>query len=154
MDSVNLLFRYYPQKKNNHLIIPQLWDQFFSRENEIKNKAGSPFFGICKPQEDKLKTHPDECLYISCASVLDFSFVPDGMITETIAACEYAVFTHKGKLDQLDHTMNYIYGSWLPKSGYKLKEAPDLEIYDHRFNPISEDSEFDIYIPIIKPFSK
>ena len=29
--------------------------------------------------------------------------------------------------------MNYIYGSWIAKSGEKLREAPDLEIYDKRF---------------------
>lgn len=45
--------------------------------------------------------------------------------------------------------MNYIYGAWLPKSGRKLREAPDLELYDHRFNPESENSEFDIYIPVL-----
>ena len=58
------------------------------------------------------------------------------------------MFTHKGKLDTLEHTMNYIYGSWLPKSGEHLREAPDLEVYDQRIAPNSDTSELDIDIPI------
>ncbi|MBI2520735.1 MAG: AraC family transcriptional regulator [Bdellovibrio sp.] len=31
-----------------------------------------------------------------------------------------------------------IYGSWLPKSGAELRDAPDLEVYDQRFVPGAE----------------
>jgi AraC family transcriptional regulator len=70
------------------------------------------------------------------------------MIKKVVPAGRYAVFTHKGKLDKLEHTMSYIYGSWLPKSGEELREAADLEIYDERFKFGSDDSELDIYIPV------
>lgn len=136
-------------EKNNHLVIPKLWDEYLSRQKEITNKSKPYDLGVCMPVgNDMPKSHPDECFYLACTEVKDLAHVPLGMVTRTIPAGEYAVFTHKGLLSKLDHTMNYIYGSWLPKSGRKLREAPDLELYDQRFNPNSEQSEFDIYIPI------
>ena len=136
-------------EKNNHIVIPKLWDEYLSRQKEITSRAKPYDLGVCIPVgNDMLKAHPDECFYLACTEVKNFKDVPKGMITKSIPAGEYAVFTHKGPLSKLDHTMNYIYGSWLPKSGRKLREAPDLELYDQRFNPNSERSEFDIYIPI------
>lgn len=136
-------------EKNNHIVIPALWDKYLPRRSEILNAKASVDFGVCLPVDTQNKNHPDECLYMACAEVSDFDQIPSGMVKKQIPAGEYAVFTHKGKLDKLDHTMNYIYGAWLPKSGRKLREAPDLELYDQRFNTESESSEFDIYIPIV-----
>lgn len=136
-------------EKNNHLVIPKLWDVFLSRKQEIVHRVHAADFGICMPLSNELqKSHPDECFYLACAEVNDVNNVPTGMITKTVPPGEYAIFTHKGPLNKLDHTMNYIYGAWLPKSGRKLREAPDLELYDERFNPESDHSEFDIYIPV------
>ena len=44
--------------------------------------------------------------------------------------------------------MRYIFGSWLPRSSEELREAPDLELYGHRFVYGSDESELDIYIPM------
>lgn len=136
-------------EKNNHILIPKLWDDYFARQKEIINRAKPYDLGVCMPVSNEMqKSHPDECFYLACTEVKDLAHVPLGMVTRTIPAGEYAVFTHKGLLSKLDHTMNYIYGSWLPKSGRKLREAPDLELYDQRFSANSEQSEFDIYIPL------
>lgn len=137
-------------EKNNHIVIPKLWIEYLSRQKEINSRAKPYDLGVCMPVgNDMQKSHSDECFYLACTEVKDLKYIPEGMITKTIPAGEYAMFTHKGPLSKLDHTMNYIYGSWLPRSGRKLREAPDLELYDHRFTPNSEQSEFDIYIPII-----
>lgn len=136
-------------EKNNHIVIPKLWDKFMARQNEVTNRAKPMDLGICMPvDKNETKSHPDECYYMACTEVTSIENVPEGMVAKTIPAGDYAVFTHKGLLSNLSHTMNYIYGSWLSKSGKKLREAPDLEIYDKRFKPDSADSEFDIYIPI------
>jgi AraC family transcriptional regulator len=144
-------------ERNNFVLIPKLWDKFTKRCGEIRNKTGS-ILGVCECIEgrtkanDKNKTnitnHPDDCFYLACAEVTSFDGTPEGMMEKTVPAGRYAVFTHKGKLDKLEFTMSYIYGSWLPRSGEELREAPDLEIYDKRFNADSDNSEIDIYIPI------
>lgn len=138
-------------EKNNHLVIPKLWSQFTQRQSEIKSRISPYDYGICMPMtKDLKKSHPDECYYMACTEISDSNMtVPEGMNLKTIPAGEYAVFTHKGSLSKLDHTMNYIYGAWLSKSDRTLREAPDLELYDERFKPDSDDSEFDIYIPVV-----
>lgn len=136
-------------EKNNHIVIPKLWETFFQKENQIKSRAGLSNYGVCSPlTSDQFKEHPDEGFYMAATAVTDTQFVPEGMTAQVIPQGEYAVFTHKGALKKLEHTINYIYGSWLPKSGRKLRLAPDLEIYDHRFSPNDEASEFEILIPI------
>lgn len=70
------------------------------------------------------------------------------MTVMTIPSGTYAMFAHKCQVEKIGLTMKYIYGSWLPKSGMRLRDAPELEIYDQRFRPGSEDSEVDIYIPV------
>lgn len=136
-------------EKNNHIVIPQLWDRYIPRSSEIKNRKNSINLGLCERICDPFQTnHPDECLYVAGTEVTDFNFVPEGMVKKTIPGGRYAVFTHKGKLDNLEHTLNYIFGSWLPKSSEELRDAPDLEIYDERFKLGSDISELDIYIPV------
>jgi AraC family transcriptional regulator len=135
--------------KNNFNVIPALWGQFMSRIGELKNRSGQECFGLVEMlPEGEDKSHNDEMFYIACAAVSDFSVVPAGMIKRTIPPGKYVCFTHKGKLDRLEHTMNFVYGSWLPKSNVRLREAPHLELYDRRFIPDSNKSEFDILLPI------
>jgi AraC family transcriptional regulator len=133
---------------NNHILIPKLWDEYLMRAKEIDGRKGENSFGICLELSKSDQTHPNECYYMAAAAVETGSKVPEGMEKRVIPAGEYAVFTHKGGLDKLSHTMQYIYGSWLPKSDRKLRVAPDLEIYDERFDPNSDSSELDLYIPV------
>jgi AraC family transcriptional regulator len=70
------------------------------------------------------------------------------MEVREIPAGRHAIFVHKGKLDTLGDTMDFIYNSWLPASGEKQRDAPDLEIYGEKFDMNSDDSEMEICIPI------
>lgn len=136
--------------KNNFEVIPKIWGRYQTKHQEIKEQITQYSIGVCWCLDDaKLKSHPDECYYIAGSVVKNFTDVPEGMMTKEIPAGKYAVFTHKGTLQKLSHTMSYIYGSWAAQSEYKLRDAPDLEIYDERFKPDSEDSEFDLYIPVV-----
>ncbi|TMJ43144.1 MAG: hypothetical protein E6G89_02200 [Alphaproteobacteria bacterium] len=47
----------------------------------------------------------------------------------------YAKFAHQGHVSTVRGTMNAIWNSWLPQSGYVAADAPGLERYDERFNP-------------------
>jgi AraC family transcriptional regulator len=134
--------------KNNFTVIPALWGSYIPRSKEIGSRKGRFDVGVCMPVDEKERSHPEECLYLAGAEVDDFSRVPEGMVKRVLPAGRYAIFTHRGKLEGLEHTMSYIYGSWLPTSGETLREAPDLEIYDERFKLDSDDSEVELWIPI------
>lgn len=136
-------------EKNNHVLLPKLWDGYMQRADEIKGRLSPVDIGLCEAiVSPAIKRHPDESFYMAGTQVDQMNDIPHGMTAKTVPAGRYAVFTHKGKLDKLEHTMNYIFASWLPKSGEELRDAPELEIYDERFKYGSDDSELDIYIPV------
>lgn len=135
--------------KNNMSTIPELWDQFIQQQNEIASRVGYACLGLVEAlPKGAGKSHPDEMFYIACAEVSDIRSAPRGMISRVIPAGRYASFTHLGKLHRLEQTMKYIYGSWLPISQVQLRDAPHLELYDQRFDPGSDQSEFDILLPV------
>ena len=134
---------------NNQNVIGELWSQYNPRKQEIPSRISQADLGIvtCLSEAEQ-KNHPTECFYLAGAEVASLHEVPEGMIALTVPEGNYAVFTHKGKITKIGMTMKYIYGSWLPKSGKKLRDAPEIEMYDSRFQHDSDNSELDIYIPI------
>ena len=60
----------------------------------------------------------------------------------------YAVFTHVGSLAHIHETVGYVYGEWLPSSGYELAGTPDFELYDERFDPVKDDGELEYWVPV------
>ena len=134
--------------KNNSDVIPKLWHQFIQRIDQIPNRKDHASLGLVERLPTADKSHPDALFYIAAAQVTDLDRVPTGMIHRVIPAGRYASFTHKGKLDSLPQTMKSIFVSWLPTSGVQLRPTPEIELYDERFNPGSEQSEFDILLPV------
>lgn len=129
--------------KNQNGDIPQLWEKFVSRVDEIENAVNPEIlYGVC------YSLHDDGSFsYIACQRVESIQEVPDGLVGKTVPTGKYAVFTHKGSLNGLRSTYDQIYKTWLPKSGHKQTLAPEFELYDERFDN-SKNSEMDIYIPI------
>jgi len=137
--------KYYGANKNNE--ISQLFNKFFSRIDEIKNRIDvRTSLGICE-YVPKL-TSESEFSYIASVEVSSLDEIPEGMVGQVVPSNKYAVFTHRGSIDTLGDTYEYIHGTWLPKSGYQPAPANDFELYDERFDPSSNESEMDIYIPI------
>ncbi|MGA2584846.1 MAG: GyrI-like domain-containing protein [Tepidisphaeraceae bacterium] len=128
---------------NSMNVIPPLWGKFMSQIGAVQHRVGQAVLGVVEPLSAQ-----GEFFYIAAAEVSDFSGTPKDMLQRTIPAGRYASFTHKGKLETLRDTMRGIYSDWLPKSGCRRRKAPDLEIYDHRFAIGSDQSEFDILIPV------
>lgn len=125
--------------------IPSLWDDFIPRIGEIKNSiVPMRTLGLCEIIENS----SDSFTYICCKEVENFDIIPDGMVAKIVPSSKYAVFTHKGSVDKLGETYEYIYGIWLSKSGFEINGLKhDFEVYDERFDN-TESSEMDIYIPI------
>ncbi|OGS07556.1 MAG: hypothetical protein A2270_09840 [Elusimicrobia bacterium RIFOXYA12_FULL_51_18] len=131
--------------------IPRLWARFNPRVKEISNVSERISYGICLNEKGfDPKTFDDVAKfnYMAAVPVKKLAGIPKGMALRTIPAQKYAVFTHKGSLDNLRFTLEYIYGTWVAKCGYELAQGPDLELYDHRFKFGQQDSELDIYVPV------
>lgn len=124
-------------------LIRNLWDDFNQRKSEIVNAvAPNNLLGLCEYMPDI--TDESEFGYIAGVEVEDSYCIPKGMMIKVIPPSKYAVFTHLGSIADLKRTYNYIYGAWLPCSGYELAELDTIELYsqnDHK-------NKIEIYIPI------
>jgi AraC family transcriptional regulator len=137
--------------KNNKLF--SMWKAFDSRVSEIPNlESGRRGYGICEadPEFDlSLFDETTESSHFIGAAVSSLAEVPEGMQTKILNGGKYAIFTHKGRLDTLSMTYEYIWGTWVLCSGYEIDQRDDFEFYDERFlGPDQEASEFDIYVPL------
>lgn len=127
--------------------IGTLWDEFIERKHLVTNVVEEAAFGICYAPKDK-DAFSNNFRYTAALRVSDDADVPEGMEKIQVLAQEYAVFTHKGSLDTLVQTNDYIWKTWLPKSSLELADAPDIEVYGDKWNAENGTGEIDIYVPV------
>ncbi len=133
--------------KNENNEIPQMWGRWMERSDEVKNKTGFCSYGVCYGEPEGVDEGEFE--YVACVEVSEASDIPEGMVMRRVPEYKYAVFTHHGKLDNLNDTYKYIYETWLPQADVELHpDKFDMELYDKRFIPDSEKSEFDILVAV------
>lgn len=131
-------------KRDNHIVIPQLWEDFGARIASIEHRANDLAFGAIWCDDGEC----GRCRYLACVEVSSADEVPAGMVARELSGGKHAVFTHKGSMNRFDRTVGYVYGSWLPRSGHQLRDAPEIEIYGEKFDPESPASEMEYGLPI------
>ncbi|WP_281883376.1 GyrI-like domain-containing protein [Paenibacillus sp. YYML68] len=126
--------------------IQELWSSFRQRAAELEHSRVHPSIFYALIELTGLK---EEVSYTACVEVGREGRTPDGMATKVLPSATYAVFSHKGTVERIPDTFQYIYSAWLPKSGNIRLNQPEFARYDHRYlGPMHEASELDIYIPI------
>lgn len=115
------------------------WDQLYARMSEIPY-AVNPKVGYGLLIDRR---------YTACIEVSAMDNIPAGMDGITVPANDYAVFTHRGKLLFLKQTWDAIYSQFASRLD---TTQPHFERYDERFNPVSDDSVVEIFIPKSKDF--
>jgi len=105
------------------------------------------FFGIS--HDDPEITESQKCRYDSCISISK-TVSPEGEIGfKTILGGKYAIFLHKGPYEKLSDAYGYIFKSWLPQSGFKLREEPCIEKYINTPDKTkAENLKTEIFVPI------
>lgn len=135
---------YSGKNRNNELSL--LWDDFINRLYEIKNNINSNIqFGIF--DFSSKSSSKNTFSYIACSEVENLNYVPNGMLGKTINSNKYAVFSHPDMIEPIGKTYEYIYGTWLPNSGYEHGKAADFEMYK-KSTDNSHIENIYIYIPI------
>ena len=136
-----------------HNILPDLWNRLAEICSEIPASSQARRIGIC--ETDRTKTYISKDGHISFSEFVGietdgFGELPEGLETKIIPGGRYAVFTHKGTVDTLIKTYDYIMGSWILFTKEILDDREDFEVYDERFLGIDNpESRIDIYIPVI-----
>ncbi|OGC39004.1 hypothetical protein A2Y85_06550 [candidate division WOR-3 bacterium RBG_13_43_14] len=135
---------------SDHNLFPQLWKRFMERCSEIKGIAKEKvMLGVSYAMQPMSEENKYTFFHLVGFIVNDTKNIPEGMTYKTIPKHKYARFQHKGKLDGLAKTYGCIYGEWLPTAPYEYdNEACELEWYDERFIPDSDESVMEIYLPI------
>jgi AraC family transcriptional regulator len=87
--------------------------------------------------------------YMAAIEIKTSDLVSSGLVTKTIPASTYARFVHKGPWTTRRLTLDYIYQTWLPKSGQRLSSRLEIECYGQDFQKVvPADSEIKIYVPL------
>lgn len=80
-------------------------------------------------QDDPDVTPPDKVRYDAAVTV-NGPVRPEGEFgVMELAGGSYAVATHRGPYEGLGKTYQRVYGDWLPRSGYHLRDVPAFEQY-------------------------
>ena len=84
----------------------------------------------------------------AAVEVADFNSVPGDLMTLNLPGGLYAIFPYKGLPTAAAGTFQFIFGKWIPNSGYILDNRPHFEILGEKYKTDDPDSEEEIWIPI------
>jgi AraC family transcriptional regulator len=132
------------EKNNMANKLPQLWNAFLPRLDEISHRVAGGCYGVLR----QLQVHSDELEYWAAAPVTQLDSLPRGLSSLRVPAATYARFAHRGFVANINMTVNYIYSSWLLSSGRRHTYGCDLEFYGAQYEANSEKSVIYYAIPI------
>ncbi|MGC4039779.1 MAG: GyrI-like domain-containing protein [Flavobacterium sp.] len=129
----------------------KLWQSFMPYRSEIKNQSGSDLYSVniynrVSFFESFNATH--EYDKWAAVAVQDFDEIPESMQTLIIPEGLYAVFHYVGRPSDAQPTFGYIYGEWLPKSGYEIDDRPYFALMDEKYKGEDPLSEEEFWVPI------
>jgi AraC family transcriptional regulator len=88
--------------------------------------------------------------YMAAVEIRTPDMVRSGLVTKTIPASTCARFIHQGPWAARHLTLDYIYQTWLPKSGKRLADSLEIEFYGQGFEcAVAAEAETKIYLPMV-----
>jgi AraC family transcriptional regulator len=129
----------------------ELWKNFMPRRNEIRHRLNTLFYSLQVYDKafDFTSFSPDTPFEKwALAEVSDLETIPTGMKSFVLSAGKYAVFIHRGPASEYHTTFQFIFGTWLPSSGFIIDQRPHFEILTENYRPDDPDAEEEIWIPV------
>ncbi|WP_448093806.1 GyrI-like domain-containing protein [Pseudomonas lini] len=123
--------------------IPKLWEQFVPHIGKVPGQKSEVTYGVCCNPDGKGGFE-----YIAGVEISKLDDLPEKYRWVEIQPQYYAVFEHKGSLDTLPQTFQYIWETWLPQSGHEAADAPEFERYSDDFNPKLNTGVLEIWLPL------
>jgi len=127
----------------------ELWSRFMPRLEEIANKISEDRISMQVYPKSYFDHYNPKLEYIKWATVevVDFYGLPEDMDHFILKEGPYAVFDYKGPSHDKS-IFQYIYGTWVPNSKYKLDDRPHFEVLGEKYKNNAQESEEEIWIPI------
>ena len=124
--------------------IPNAWKKFWSKFPKSDLPEGHQAFGVVTPIDGTSgKLH-----YVAGVEVSVGYVAPEGFELTTIPAGNYLEVVHVGNIESLAPSYGEAYGAVFPSSGLEMREAPHIELYNASLNPMADDYEMGILIPV------
>jgi AraC family transcriptional regulator len=150
------IYRTSMRDQQNEKDVPLAWQDFFGQglDQKIQHRQNGANYGVYHnwdyqenftillgcPVDPTQGNLPEDYLRDKGADQQSYAIIQ-------LKPCKYMVFTVPGNRDQdILAGWNYIYGHWMPSTGYERDYSEDFDRFDDRFfsdQPVSE-----IYIPI------
>lgn len=126
-----------------------LWRSFLPVINQVNNRVGKERLSLQFYSDDFMKKPSLLFTKWAVVEVSDFVSVSEEMQTLEISGGKYAVFHYKGNVFGAPEFFGKIFGEIIPNSAYELDNSrPHFELLPTVYNPMDENSEEDVFIPI------
>lgn len=122
--------------------IPLLWQRFLFFIGDIDGQVGHKAYGVLFNCDAAGNFD-----YMSGVEVASADRLPAEFSTVAIPEKSYIVFSHKGPVSEIHRTAYTIWAKWMPESGYSAADAPHFERYPEDFNPATDRTGVEIWIP-------
>jgi AraC family transcriptional regulator len=122
--------------------VSRLWEVL---AREMESVAGAEYYGIT--------WYPVDCeaggfFYMAGVEVEAVDDVNPVLVVKSIPPLKCGRFVHKGLRSDLQLTLDYIYQTWLPKSGEHLAYPLEIECYGPDMSAVWKDAQMEICIPL------
>jgi AraC family transcriptional regulator len=122
--------------------VSRLWEVL---AREMEGVAGAEYYGIA--------WYPVDCetggfFYMAGVEVEAIDGANPALVVKAIPPLKCARFVHKGLRSDLQLTLDYIYQTWLPKSGERLAYPLEIECYGPDMSAVWKDAQLEICIPL------
>ena len=124
--------------------------QFMPRLDEITNRVGTHSFSIQNYKNFNIKTLTPKTLFEKWVGVevSSFNTIPENMETLIIPGGNFLVFPFQGSVAEFVKFWQHIHNEWLPNSRYQLDNRPHFEKLPSGYNPMRDDNQEEIWIPV------
>ena len=124
--------------------IPTAWQKFWAEFPKKDLPVNNQAWGVSTPiEESQGKLH-----YVAGVEVKAGYVAPAGFENVVVPAGNYFDVTHVGPITSLAQSYGEAYGVVFPSAGLEMRVGQHLEKYDAMLNPMADDYEMGILIPV------
>jgi predicted transcriptional regulator YdeE len=139
------IFTIFHPEKYDPAAIPAAWQEFFAKSLDTALASADIFYGASIPSMDLDKPMD----YFAGALVGLDDGVPNGFECVEIPEGDYLSVLHSGPISNIAASYQRAYMQEISASGREMRPAPHLEIYPSRKDPMDNDYEMFIAIPVL-----
>lgn len=129
----------------------ELWREFRPLSSSIAGRIGSDMYSVKVYDASYSFSSFDPAAEYdkwAAVAVTDSAEVGDGMESLIVPEGMCVEFVHIGPASSAPRTFGYIFGEWLPGSGYELDLRPHFEILPEGYDPFAKNATERVLIPI------